>query len=42
MEMARSPELESCSKYALDALGRMSQTKRIEAKLMEMDSGIPV
>jgi hypothetical protein len=37
MEMARSPELESCSKYALDALGRMSQTKRIEAKLMEMD-----
>ena len=37
MEMARSPELESCSKYALDALGRMSQTKRIEAKLMEMN-----
>jgi len=37
MEMARSPELESCSIYALDALGRMSQTKRIEATLMEMD-----
>jgi cytidylate kinase len=37
MEMARSPELESCSMYALDALSRMSQTKRIEATLMEMD-----
>jgi hypothetical protein len=37
MEMARSPELKSCSMYALDALSRMSQTKRIEATLMEMD-----
>jgi hypothetical protein len=37
MEMARSPELKSCSIYALDALERLSQTKRIEATLMEMD-----
>jgi len=37
MEMARSPELKSCSTYALDALERLSQTKRIEASLMEMD-----
>lgn len=37
MQMARSPELDSCSVYTLDALGRMSQTKRIEAALMEMD-----
>lgn len=37
MEMARSPELKSCSVYALDALERLGQTKRIEASLMEMD-----
>ena len=37
MEMARSSELKSCSIYALDALERLSQTKRIEATLMEMD-----
>jgi len=36
-EMARSPELKACSIYALDALERLSQTKRIEASLMEMD-----
>jgi cytidylate kinase len=37
MEMARSPELKSCSIHALDALERLSQTKRIQASLMEMD-----
>jgi cytidylate kinase len=37
MEMARSPELKSCSTYALDALERLSKTKRIEASLKEMD-----
>ena len=37
MEMSRSPELKACSMYALDALERLSQTKRIEATLMEMD-----
>ena len=37
MEMARSSELKSCGNYALDALERLSQTKRIEAALMEMD-----
>jgi cytidylate kinase len=37
MDMARSPELKACSMYALDALERLSQTKRIEASLMEMD-----
>lgn len=37
MEMARSPELRACSVYALDALERLAQTKRIEASLMEMD-----
>jgi cytidylate kinase len=37
MEMARSPELKTCGMHALDALERRSQTKRIEAALMEMD-----
>jgi cytidylate kinase len=37
MDMARSPELKACSRYALDELERLSQTKRIEALLMEMD-----
>ena len=37
MEAARSPELKACSIYARDALVRLSQTKRIEASLMEMD-----
>jgi cytidylate kinase len=37
LETARSPELKTCSMYALDALARLSQTKRIEASLMEMD-----
>jgi cytidylate kinase len=36
-EMARSPEVKACSIYALDALERLSQTKRIEASLLEMD-----
>jgi len=36
-DMARSPELKACSIYALDALERLSQTKRIEASLLEMD-----
>ncbi|RPJ10391.1 MAG: hypothetical protein EHM37_13200 [Deltaproteobacteria bacterium] len=45
MEMARSSELKSCSIYALDALERLSQKKRIEATLIEMDlrhSGLSV
>jgi cytidylate kinase len=37
MEMARSPELKSCSTFALEALERLSTTRRIEASLMEMD-----
>lgn len=37
MEMARSPEVKACSIYALDAIERLSQTKHIEATLMEMD-----
>jgi cytidylate kinase len=37
IEMAQSPELKACSMYALDALERLSQTKRIEATLIEMD-----
>jgi cytidylate kinase len=37
MEMSRSSALKSCSMYALDALERLSQTKRIEATLMGMD-----
>jgi len=36
-DMARSPELKACSIYARDALERLSQTKRIEASLLEMD-----
>ena len=36
-DMARSPGLKACSIYALDALERLSQTKRIEASLLEMD-----
>jgi cytidylate kinase len=35
-DMARSPELKACSIYARDALERLSQTKRIEAALLEM------
>ncbi len=37
MEMARSPALKSCSVYALDVLERLSQAKRIEASLMELN-----
>jgi cytidylate kinase len=37
MDLARSPELKACSSYALEALERLSQTKRIEAALREMD-----
>ena len=37
MDMARSPEVKACSLFALDALERLSQTKRIEASLLEMD-----
>ena len=36
-DTARSPELKACSIYARDALERLSQTKRIEALLLEMD-----
>jgi cytidylate kinase len=36
-DIARSPELKACSIYARDALERLSQTKRIEASLLEMD-----
>jgi len=35
--MVRSSEMRACSMYALDALERLSQTKRIEASLMAMD-----
>jgi len=34
---ARSPEIKACSIYALDALERMSQAKRIEAALIDLD-----
>jgi hypothetical protein len=34
-DMARSPELKACSIYARDALERLSQTKRIEASLLD-------
>jgi hypothetical protein len=37
IDMACSPELKSCSVYALEALERLSQTKRVEAALMEMN-----
>jgi cytidylate kinase len=37
IETVRSPELKACSSYAIDALERLSQTKRIEASLREMD-----
>ena len=37
IDLARSPELKTCSRYALEALERLSQTKRIEAVLREMD-----
>jgi cytidylate kinase len=36
-DMALSPGLKACSIYARDALERLSQTKRIEASLLEMD-----
>jgi cytidylate kinase len=36
-EAARSPEIKACSVYALDALQRLSQTKHIEASLLEMN-----
>jgi hypothetical protein len=37
VETVRSPQVRACSIYALDALERLSQTKRIEASLMAMD-----
>ena len=37
MDLVRSPELKACSSYALEALERLSQTKRIEAALREKD-----
>jgi cytidylate kinase len=37
MEMARCPELKSCSVLALEALERRSKTNRIQASLMAMD-----
>lgn len=37
METAHSSEIKNCSIYAVDALERLSQTRRIEATLMEMD-----
>jgi hypothetical protein len=37
MDTARSREIKACSIYALDALERLSQSKHIEAALMEMD-----
>lgn len=37
METSRFSELKACSIYALDAIGRLSQTKRIKASLMELD-----
>lgn len=37
IDTARSPELKACSSYALEALERLSQTKRIEASLREMN-----
>ena len=32
---ARNPKIKSCSLYALDAMARLSQTKKIEAALLE-------
>jgi cytidylate kinase len=37
MDTARSHEIIACSTYALDALERLSQTKLVEAALIEMD-----
>lgn len=37
VEIARLPELKACNVYALDALERLSQTKRVEAALSEHD-----
>jgi cytidylate kinase len=37
VEVARSPALKGCSVNALAAIERLSQTRRIEASLMEMD-----
>jgi cytidylate kinase len=37
IETARSPEMKACSSYALEALERLSHTKRIEATLREMN-----
>jgi len=36
IETVRSPELKACSSYAIEALERLSQTKRIEAYLRKM------
>jgi len=38
IETARNPNIKSCSLYALDAMERLSQTKKIEALLL--DNGI--
>ena len=35
VETARYPELKACNIYALDAIDRLSLTKRIEAALLE-------
>jgi len=37
VETARSPEVKACTIYAIDAMERFSQTKRVEAALMELD-----
>jgi cytidylate kinase len=37
VETARYPELKACNIYALEAIERLSQTKRIEASLSELD-----
>jgi CMP/dCMP kinase len=37
VETARAPELKACSIYALDAIERLAQTKRIEAAMLELD-----
>jgi hypothetical protein len=37
VETAGYPELNECNIYALDAIERLSQTKRIEASLSELD-----
>ncbi|MBI5580030.1 MAG: BON domain-containing protein, partial [Deltaproteobacteria bacterium] len=37
VETARYSELKACNIYALEAIERLSQTKRIEAALLELD-----